>query len=37
TSRLLAANSIQHDIAGNDIVVQPAPGQGAAFIFRETK
>ncbi|RVA15884.1 VOC family protein, partial [Mesorhizobium sp. M7D.F.Ca.US.004.03.1.1] len=35
TSRLLAANSIQHDIAGNDIVVQPAPGQGAAFIFRE--
>ncbi|WP_027061632.1 VOC family protein [Mesorhizobium loti] len=35
TSRLLAANSIQHDIAGNDIVVQPASGQGAAFIFRE--
>jgi len=35
TSRLLAANSIQHDIAGNDIVVPPASGQGAAFIFRE--
>ncbi|MER9108257.1 VOC family protein [Mesorhizobium sp. M0848] len=35
TSRLLAANSVQHDIAGNDIVVRPAPGQGAAFIFRE--
>lgn len=35
TSRLLAANSIQHDIAGNDIVVRPASGQGAAFIFRE--
>ncbi|WP_095203321.1 VOC family protein [Mesorhizobium carmichaelinearum] len=35
TSRLLAANSIQHDIAGSDIVVQPATGQGAAFIFRE--
>ena len=35
TSRLLAANTIQHDIAGNDIVVQPASGQGAAFIFRE--
>lgn len=35
TSRLLAANSIQHDIAGKYIVVQPAPGQGAAFIFRE--
>ena len=35
TSRLLAANSVQHDIAGNDIVVRSAPGQGAAFIFRE--
>ncbi|TJV40498.1 MAG: VOC family protein [Mesorhizobium sp.] len=34
-SRLLAANAIPHDIAGNDIVVQPASGQGAAFIFRE--
>ncbi|WP_214472557.1 VOC family protein [Mesorhizobium sp. dw_380] len=34
-SRLLAANSIEHDIAGTDIVVQPASGQGAAFIFRE--
>jgi len=35
TSSLLAANAIQHDIAGTDIVVQPASGQGAAFIFRE--
>lgn len=35
TSRLLAANTIQHDIAGNDIVVPSASGQGAAFIFRE--
>ncbi|TPK92928.1 VOC family protein [Mesorhizobium sp. B2-4-12] len=35
TSRLLAANAIQHDIADTDIVVQPASGQGAAFIFRE--
>ena len=35
TLGLLAANSIKHDIAGNDIVVQPASGQGAAFIFRE--
>jgi hypothetical protein len=35
TARLLAANAIQHDIAGNDIVVPPASGQGAAFIFRE--
>ncbi|MER9330275.1 VOC family protein [Mesorhizobium sp. M0488] len=36
TSRLLASNSIRHDMSGNDIVVQPASGQGAAFIFRET-
>jgi hypothetical protein len=35
TARLLAANAIQHDIAGIEIVVQPASGQGAAFIFRE--
>ncbi|MBA1144968.1 VOC family protein [Mesorhizobium neociceri] len=34
---LLADNAIQYDIAGNEIVVQPASGQGAAFIFRETK
>ncbi|PTE11813.1 VOC family protein [Mesorhizobium helmanticense] len=32
---LLAANCIEHDIDGNDIVVRPAPGQGAVFIFRE--
>lgn len=32
---LLADNGIPHDIAGNEIVVQPASGQGAAFIFRE--
>lgn len=32
---LLAANCIEHDIDGNDIVVPPAPGQGAVFIFRE--
>ncbi|MGX5847902.1 VOC family protein [Mesorhizobium sp. PL10] len=35
TARLLAANAIQYDIAGNELVVQPASGQGAAFIFRE--
>lgn len=35
TARLLADNAIQHDIACNDIVVQPASGQGAAFILRE--
>ncbi|MBZ9671989.1 VOC family protein [Mesorhizobium sp. ES1-3] len=32
---LLAANAIQHDMSGNDIIVRPASGQGAAFIFRE--
>ncbi|TPI78132.1 VOC family protein [Mesorhizobium sp. B2-8-9] len=31
----LAAGAIEHDMSGNDIVVAPAPGQGAAFIFRE--
>ncbi|WP_192181176.1 VOC family protein [Mesorhizobium amorphae] len=35
-ARLLAAGSVEHNIRGNDIVVPPAPGQGAAFIFRET-
>ncbi|TIT44259.1 MAG: VOC family protein, partial [Mesorhizobium sp.] len=34
-AKLLAAGSVEHDIRGNDIVVRPAPGQGAAFIFRE--
>lgn len=34
-ARLLAASSVEHDIRGNDIVVRPASGQGAAFIFRE--
>ncbi|MBZ9993562.1 VOC family protein [Mesorhizobium sp. BH1-1-4] len=32
---LLAANAIEHDMSGNDIIVRPAAGQGAAFIFRE--
>ena len=32
---LLADNAIEHNMSGNDIVVPPAPGQGAAFIFRE--
>ncbi|MBZ9794240.1 VOC family protein [Mesorhizobium sp. ES1-4] len=32
---LLAANAIEHDMSGDDIIVQPAAGQGAAFIFRE--
>ncbi|RWD70406.1 VOC family protein [Mesorhizobium sp.] len=34
--RLLAENAVRHNMSGNDIVVPPAPGQGAAFIFRET-
>ncbi|CCV06830.1 conserved hypothetical protein [Mesorhizobium metallidurans STM 2683] len=34
-AKLLAANCVAHDIDGNDIVVRPAPGQGAVFIFRE--
>ncbi|PAQ06893.1 VOC family protein [Mesorhizobium temperatum] len=34
-ARLLAASSVEHEIRGNDIVVRPASGQGAAFIFRE--
>lgn len=35
-ANLLAAGAIEHNMSGNDIVVPPAPGQGAAFIFRET-
>lgn len=34
-ARLLADKAVDHDMSGNDIVVAPAPGQGAAFIFRE--
>lgn len=34
-AKLLAASSVEHEIRGNDIVVRPASGQGAAFIFRE--
>ncbi|TIO05310.1 VOC family protein [Mesorhizobium sp.] len=34
-AKLIAASSVEYDIRGNDIVVRPAPGQGAAFIFRE--
>jgi len=34
---LLAANAIEHDMSGSDIVVEPAPGQGAVFIFREIR
>ncbi|WP_192244952.1 VOC family protein [Mesorhizobium silamurunense] len=34
-AHLLAANAIEHNMSGDDIVVPPAPGQGAAVIFRE--
>jgi hypothetical protein len=34
-ARQLAAGSIDYDMRDRDIVVRPAPGQGAAFIFRE--
>lgn len=34
-AELLAANSIEYDIRANGIFVAAAPGQGAAFIFRE--
>ncbi|UCI05790.1 VOC family protein [Mesorhizobium sp. B1-1-8] len=34
-TRVLATSAIGYDMSGNDIVVPPAPGQGAAFIFRE--
>ncbi|RRI03824.1 VOC family protein [Mesorhizobium tamadayense] len=34
-TRPLAANAIEHNMSGNEIVVPPTPGQGAAFIFRE--
>ncbi|RTL94387.1 MAG: VOC family protein [Hyphomicrobiales bacterium] len=33
--RALAAGAVDHNMSGDDIVVPPAPGQGAAFIFRE--
>jgi hypothetical protein len=32
---VLAQRGIGHDIGGNRVVVAPAPGQGAAFIFEE--
>ena len=35
TTHLLASNAVEHNMCGDEIVVPPAPGQGAAFIFRE--
>ncbi|UCI24106.1 VOC family protein [Mesorhizobium sp. B2-8-5] len=34
-AHVLAAGAVDHNMSGNDVVVPPAPGQGAAFIFRE--
>lgn len=34
---LLAQRGIEHDLDGNRLVIAPAPGQGAAFIFEEPK
>ncbi|MDX8462502.1 VOC family protein [Mesorhizobium humile] len=34
-ARTLAAGAVDHNMSDDDIVVAPAPGQGAAFIFRE--
>ncbi|BCH17055.1 hypothetical protein MesoLjLa_39060 [Mesorhizobium sp. L-2-11] len=34
-ARLLAASSVEYDIRADDIVVRPASGQGAAFVFQE--
>ena len=34
-ARALAAGAVEHNMSGDDIVVAPAPRQGAAFIFRE--
>ena len=34
---LLARNGIEHDLIGHRLVIAPAPGQGAAFIFEEQK
>ena len=33
--RVLAAGAVEHNMNGDDIIVPPAPGQGAPFIFRE--
>ncbi|WP_378950987.1 VOC family protein [Mesorhizobium sp. ANAO-SY3R2] len=34
---LLVQNGIEHDLTGQRLVIPPAPGQGAAFIFEELK
>lgn len=37
TRSLLVRNGIEHDLIGQQLVIAPAPGQGAAFIFEEQK
>ena len=32
---LLAERGVEHDLDGHRLVIKPAPGQGAAFIFEE--
>lgn len=34
---LLVQNGIEHDLTGQRLVIPPAPGQGATFIFEELK
>jgi hypothetical protein len=34
-AQLLAANGVAHHLRDESIVVLPAPGQGAAFVFKE--
>ncbi|MCA0276427.1 MAG: VOC family protein [Proteobacteria bacterium] len=34
---VLAERGIEHDLDGHRLVIPPAPGQGAAFIFEEQK
>jgi hypothetical protein len=33
--KLLAANGIDHHLRGDSVMVLPAPGQGAIFVFKE--
>ncbi|MDH4984566.1 VOC family protein [Aminobacter anthyllidis] len=37
TRALLVEHAIEHDLDGNRLVVPPAPGQGATFIFEDLK
>lgn len=34
---LLVNNGVEHDLSGQILVIPPAPGQGATFIFEELK